>query len=300
MRKFIENQVGLVIFLGALLGFMVPGLSSIPSGYLLLIVASVIYLSCYNIKGLDYKSLSVGQIARFYVLRYLVLPFLTFYIVAILNKELAISITLLFLLPAGVSSPALSNIYGGNVALGLVLCLLTHALCPLLIPFVSQYTAGTLLSIDIAAMFLTLLITIVSPVLAFILTRKIRPVYKFCTNYNKLASVLLISAIGFAVIGMQKQMFLEKLPELPVLVLLTSLGMGSLFVYAWNIERQRPQRDRITYTIVSGFNNTALGVGVALLYFPPQTAFFVLVAEVPWCIAPIFFTLFIKRLNRSV
>jgi predicted Na+-dependent transporter len=299
MRKFIENQPGVCIFIGAVLGFILPGLSYFPSKSVLGILASVIFLACFNITGLDYKSISLRSFIQYYVLRYLALPYLMFQIVTRYSPELAISFTLYFLLPAGVSSPALSNIYGGNVTLGLMLCLFTHLMTPILIPFMCRETIGTLLAIDTKAMFFTLFITIISPVVLYFITRNIKTVNSFCTRYNRVASILLVSSIGTFVIGIQREMFLSNLQNIPLLFAYTALGMLFLFVYAWMTEYKEHLRNRITYTVVSGFNNTALGFGVALLYFPPYVALFLIVSEIPWCVAPLLFSPFIKKKQRA-
>ena len=183
MKKIIEKNPGFCILAGALLGLITPGISSTPSWFILVIVASVIYLSCFNIQLNDYKSLSAGDIGLFVLFRFILLPFLAFYLLNSFNSTIAVSICLLFLMPAGVSSPALSSIYNGNVSLGLIMCLLTHLITPLTIPLVCKFTVGKNLNLDIFDLFMTVFITVLAPFLFYLLTRNIKSFLVFFETF---------------------------------------------------------------------------------------------------------------------
>lgn len=287
--------MGLAVIIGALLGFVIPGLGALPSWLVLMNLGSVVFLACFRLSSFDLTQLRGGGLLIFFLLRFVLLPFISFFLLYPLLPELAGPITLLLSLPAGVSTPSLASIFSGSVVKAFALCLLTNLLCPFTIPFIAYYSLGKVVEIDLEALFLTLLLTIITPVLLYAVLRKVKRVNTFCTEYSRLLSIILVSTLGTLAIGMQKSHFINNMDRIPWLALVACCCFLLMFSAIWLLSRKSDEPTRLSYTIASGFNNTGLGIGISILYFPAETTLFLVVCEIPWCLAPWLFAAALGR-----
>ncbi|MBY0407244.1 MAG: hypothetical protein K2Q01_06085, partial [Rickettsiales bacterium] len=118
IRHVIESRFGLVLLSGALMGLALPGIDRLPNASAVLVLALLMFISCYRLRDGGFASVRVGQLLGFWVVRYSVLPAGMWLVAKGIAPDYAVGVFLLAVLPAGVSSPAIAHIYGGVVAPG--------------------------------------------------------------------------------------------------------------------------------------------------------------------------------------
>ncbi len=297
MRHFIETQLGLTFLIGAVLGLIFPYGASIPDYSVVLVLAVVTFISSYNIDLKALGGIFSRQTIIFCIVRFALLPVLLWYIAAHTFPEYALGVLLISLVPAGVASPALSHVYKGNVALACVITLITAAMALLLIPVLIGMLEQQDMDISMFSLFRTQMLCIVLPMALYVLLRKQRQIKAFSAEYGKFIAVTCVAAIIFIVITKERQNILQDpagliLPALITIVCYVAYAMVMMLFSA--------KRDTIiTYGVCSTFNNSALGVSLALIHLDTHSVLMTISSEVVWAIMPFIFQPLVQRYTRT-
>jgi len=283
--------------IGAAIGLIVPGWSVVPSGVVVALLGSIIYLACFRIGGLSPKLFSPQRIALFFVLRFIALPIVIFFCAQTIAPKYALPLVVLTAMPAGVSAAAFTGFFGGTVPLAFVLVVLTNISTPFLVPLLMQLTAGTVIRIDTVSIFRTLALAIFVPMALYFFTRRVSSIRSSVEQFGRSTTVVIVALIIMLVVGARREFFLDHPGDLPELLFMSSLGFLILFLSGWYMYPAGSREDRIACSVSSGCNNAALGVSIALMYFPPEVGLFLVISEIPWMIGPIVLR---RVLSRSV
>ncbi|MBN2031081.1 hypothetical protein JW824_12685 [bacterium] len=271
-----------MIFSGILIGLVIPGIESTPKELITLCLASNIFFSCFRVTKRDFSSLSLHRHFIFYGLRFLLLPAILFWIARQWIPGYAISVLLISLMPAGTASPAVALILEGNIGLTLSMLVFSSLFVPVTVPAAFFILHGASVSNNIGAIFISLILVVIVPVLVHLPLRSGNRFKKWAQINARFISALLVTAIIILVVGIGREAILSD----PTFIF-ESLGIVSIlyfiyYLFGWLSGFRTSQRDRIGLTVVSGVNNNALGTGIALLHFQPQVALFLIISEVPW------------------
>ena len=204
---------------------------------------------------------------------YLILPFSSFY---------ASCLFLLFVLPAGVTAPAFTNVFGGNVALALVLLILSSFLTPIVLPLLSGLLMTEVLEIDQFKLFSTLFITVIFPYLIHLPFRKNLNVKTWMQNHDSFISIVGIALIFSLAIAEYKSVLLSQPALIIPFFLIILAAFIVLYLAGWSIFYKASKPNKIAMLFNSGANNVALGVVISFLYFPAKTGIFFIVCEIVW------------------
>lgn len=295
LYRFIENHFGIVLLLSCLAGLFVPGIELLPNETAVFILALLMFLSCYKLQEGGFESMRWRDIVQFYVLRYGLLPVLLWAIARAIVPDYAVGVFLLSVVPAGVSSPAIGSIYGGAVAPGFAIVILSQLAAPFMIPlqftWLSHFDQGTAAHImpSPTQLFTTMVWCILVPMLVHALVKKHQSSAAWFTRHNKFLSVLLIAFVIALAIAKQKEVILASGWGLLGILLITILCYTIYMISGWYLAARQAYPARITYAACSVFNNAALGVSLALLHFPPSVLLFVAVSEIGWAMLPMMF-----------
>lgn len=185
-------------------------------------------------------------------------------------------------MPAGTASPAVALILNGNTGLTLSMLVFSSLLVPVTVPAAFYILQGTSVNDNIRAVFISLLLVVIVPVLIHFPLRPRDRFREWAQNNARFISALLITMIIILVVGIGRRSILSN----PAFIL-ESIGIVTLlyliyYLFGWLAGFGASQRDRIGFTVVSGVNNNALGTGIALLHFTPTVALFLIISEVPW------------------
>jgi predicted Na+-dependent transporter len=121
------------------LGFWLPGDYRACSPLIPVLLGGILYFSCLKIalaevvSGLRDGRLLV-RVAGLSLVKLLLLPSMTYLVVALIAPAWAPGVTLVAMMPAGMSSLALADLYAGSRMAALVFTLVSSVLCPLSIP----------------------------------------------------------------------------------------------------------------------------------------------------------------------
>lgn len=285
MKSFIQNNISLTLLTFLVLGLLVPGVTYIPSWTLPAILGIVIFFACFKIDLTEIKQIHLRHFFVFYILRFILFPTLFYYCAKALIPTFAPALFLLALLPPGTSSPAMSGIFKGNVALAFGLLVFGSLLTPFVMPFMVSAVMGQAISINIKSMLITLILSILLPIIFYLGLRSHKKLTHWSKEKGSVASIILIGLTLTVATAKRKDIILHAPSTLILPLIITILGMGILYIIGWVLMRKVSLKDKISYSLCSGANNLSLGIGIALLYFPPEVCLFLIVAEIPWILA---------------
>jgi BASS family bile acid:Na+ symporter len=303
MKSFIETHLGVMLSAGAVLGLFLPQAASLPAPTITVMLGFVIFLACLRIQTHDFGQVAWGQVILFWLGRFVVLPLILFSIGIVVAPDYATAILLLALLPAGASSPAFTNIFGGNVPTALFITLLSSAASVFLIPVLFETVGHMQVAVPSFKLFMTLLETIIIPAAIGFPLRGKFGLTQFSAQNGRLISVLLMSAIVVIIIAHQRQTILFD-PASLITPLIVAIACYAIFMGVALPLFARAPESRIAVFTSSTFNNTVVGFSLALIDFPTQVVLTMVMAQLCWCLLPLATQPMIarmrKRLNTSL
>jgi predicted Na+-dependent transporter len=185
MNDFAKRNFNLILFLSTVAGFLLPEFGEISGILILGVLSLIIFSSSFKVNfSIQFFKDRAALIFSFYLIRFILLPVACFYLILPFSPFYASSVFLLFVLPAGVTAPAFTNVFGGNVALALVLLILSSFLTPIVLPILSGVLMTEVLNINQSRLFFTLFITVIFPYIAHLPFRKNRDVTNWMQNHD--------------------------------------------------------------------------------------------------------------------
>lgn len=220
----------------------------------------------------------------FTAVRYIIIPVAIFYLVDGWDRFWAFALAFLFLLPPGVSSPAIVSLLKGNFQLAISILVFGNIIALLTIPLLVPVWMGMSGTISTGRLLFTLIVTIVIPFIIHLPLRKNR---RFSSGARQfLPTVTVISLSAITILGIAKNK--EHLTGNPSqLIWFLALGIGMyIFIFAmgWLFSPGRIQKDRVSAGIESAMNNIGLGVSLSILYFAPRFTLYYIAVQFSWII----------------
>ncbi len=290
------------MILFCLAGFLVPGLSRLPNESVAVALAVLMFFSCYRWR--DGGSGSSGNLWRdvgaFYLLRYGFLPAAIWSVLHKLAPDQATGAFLLSVVPAAVSGPVFTSLYGGAVPVAFAIVLISQFAAPFLIPLQFSWIGGLQSLPEPAHLFRTLALCILLPIAVYTFVRKHRASADFFYGQSKAAAVVLASFMISIAVAKQRDVILSGGTALLRPLLISTLCFLIYIAFAWFLTAFRPREQRIAYATCSGFNNAGLGVSLALLHFSAPVILFVAVSEMGWSLLPVMMRGFFGRTRKKV
>jgi predicted Na+-dependent transporter len=286
MLPFISRYFGLLLLVSCIIGMLVPSFGDITPRLVMFALAFIIFCSFFRI------DLSAGAIMadfalslKFYLSRFVILPVAIFFAVKWFSEFYALIMLLLFLLPAAVSSPSFTILFGGKPDLSLKILIYSSFLSVLAIPVMMGILPGSLVKVNAVDLLMTLVYTIVLPFLLHLPLRRAIAVRNAISRYNALFTLLGLSLIFIAATARNRPAILGN-PSLVALYALEAMGLYFiLYLVGYIIMKRQSRAERITMSISSGANNIGLGVTITALFFPGNMNIFFIVAQLAWVVA---------------
>ena len=283
MNDFAKRNFNLILFLSTVAGFILPQFGEISGILILCVLSLIIFSSSFKVDfSIDFFRERALLITSFYIFRFLILPVTLFYLILPFSSFYASCLFLLFVLPAGVTAPAFTNVFGGNVALALVLLILSSFLTPIVLPLLSGLLMTEVLEIDQFKLFSTLFITVIFPYLIHLPFRKNLNVKNWMQNHDSFISIVGIALIFSLAIAEYKSVLLSQPALIIPFFLIILAAFIVLYLVGWSVFYKASKPNKIAMLFNSGANNVALGVVISFLYFPVKTGIFFIVCEIVW------------------
>ncbi len=249
-------------------------------------VAAVMLFSCTKISVKDIREIDFKTASLFYILRFLLFPIAAYFIALYTVEEYATGVLIMALMPAGISSIPLANIFKGNPSLALIAMMVSHALIPFTLPLITSFALGKGIEVNSAHMMLTLSLTIFAPAaLYFCAAKRIPNVKNWMTINAQSFSIALIATMVAFVTAPQKLSILNDFTLTLWPLFITAILFLCFYLFAWVFAYKQKPAERRTYGIISGANNNALAAGLAAMYFGPSTILFCVLSEITWIAA---------------
>tara|TARA_R110002096_G_scaffold240324_6_gene432119 strand:- start:457 stop:1443 length:987 start_codon:yes stop_codon:yes gene_type:complete len=278
----------ILIFSGAALFY--PDLFTWFSGSLIVWGLGVIMLGMgLTLTFEDFKGVlklpKAGVIGVF--CQFVIMPFLGWGIGKLLKLNeidpmLAVGLILVSCCPGGTASNVVAFLARANVALSVMMTMVSTSVAILLTPVLTKWYAGALVEVDAVQMCLNMVKVVLLPVLLGLLanrylprfSQKLRPV-------SPLVSVIAIVLIVASIIGQQREIIFEagwRLLAAPALLHLGGFGLGYGVARLFGLKEENCR----TISIEVGMQNSGLGATLANRHFP------LTVAAVPCAISAVY------------
>ena len=281
--KFVNRYFSLILLSGSIAGLFLPSPGNLTNKIVIISLACVIFSSFFQI-SLSIKSLTshLSVSLMFCAARFILIPAIMFVAIKPFSHDYATIVLLNLLVPAAVSSPAFTMLFGGKTDLSLKILLFSSFLSIFSIPFMLALFSGSETEVPVTGMLITLVWTIFVPFILHIPLRKIKPLRNFMLHRNSLIAVIFLSVLGMVVTAKNKEVILGN----PALIIEYTLSALVVFVFMYLTGYALVSRFDIgvrrALTISSGANNAGLGVTITALFFPGEINVFFIIAQFVW------------------
>lgn len=300
-RVLLESYV-FILLLSLTIGLLLPQYAILFAPYGTFFLGIIFFLSALKIdlkeilKYLKDKKMVVA--VNFVML--IGLPVVVYYAMLFIYPDLAIAFLLLAAMPAGMTSPLLSEICGGKQSLALVLTISTSLLAPFTVPLMVGFLAGATVQVDTLGMFLSLVKVIFIP---FILANFVKYFWHHkikATYYTfKPISTILLGLLIMGIVAKQAETILGGL-NVTFLIEVAALFVLFAFFHAvgYYTVWWRKRDDRVTITICLTYLNFTLAIFLAGKFFDdPRIVVPVVLSVLPWSLLIIPFKYLTKKLK---
>ena len=284
---FFNSHLSLwVILLGGIAYFYPPAFLPIKP-YINVFFAITMFGIGLVITENDYKNIisSPKQILWGNLCQFTIMPLMALVtsFVFSLSPEITVGLVLTGSAPGAMTSNVISYLSDGDVAYSVSLTAVATMLSPLLTPFITLMLAGTLVPIPFLSMFLTIIYTVVVPLLLGFTIRRLFP--RFIVAIENLPPALSVAAIVIItsyVVAANKESLGKATLIIFAAVIFHNLSGMFLGFFAGKAARYSFKRQK-TLSIEIGMQNAGLGVILALEHFSKEVAIPAAIFTI-WCI----------------
>jgi len=304
--KFINTKLSLWVLIFAVIAYKFPFLFLSVKSYINVFFAITMFGIGLVITEEDYRNIirSPWQILYGNLCQFTIMPLLALVTSWLFNlsDEITVGLILTGAAPGAMTSNVISYLSDGDVAYSVSLTAVATILAPVLTPLITLFLAGKYIPIPFISMFITIIYTVVVPLLAGFAIRRMFPaVVKKLHDGPATISVLAIVVITSYVVAANR----DNLGQATALIFgavvfhnLTGMVLGFLAGKAARYDFRRTK----TLSIEIGMQNAGLGVVLALQHFSAEVAIPAAIFTI-WCIVSASFLVnfwkFFSRFNTA-
>jgi len=273
---FICGKFTLWIIVFSLLAFLQPASFKPIATYISYLLGFIMLGMGLTMSLDDFKLVFKYPKEVFYgvAFRYCIMPLIGYSVAKLLGlpPALAAGVVLLGACPSGTASNVMSFIAKGDTALSVTVSSVNTILAPVLTPYIFLLLAGTLIPIDVMALFIEIVKIVLLPVISGVVIRiiagktvdrldKIIPAFSVVLIISVVAAVVAVNAGKLATIGMVVMV---------AVFLHNSLGLLLGYGTARGVGMSEKKSRTITFEI--GMENSGLAVALAMAHLDPMAA----------------------------
>jgi len=296
--RFVSSNIVLWVILFAVLAYFHPDIFLIFKKTINWFFAGAMFGIGLVLKTEDYQNIIKSPLAVLFgtICQFTIMPLLSLSIGILLKlpDTVILGLVITGAAPGAMTSNVISYLSKADVAYSISLTTVSTFLAPVLTPLLTLWLVGTRIPVDFLAMFNTIVITVVVPLLAGFLIRKTIPaIVEKIEDVPPMISVLSIVMItSYVVAANVNNLKMATLIILIAVFLINILGMvvGYLAGYIPRFDLRRKK----TLAIEIGMQNAGLGVVLALKHFDETVAVPAAFYTI-WCI--ISATIFVRIVN---
>jgi predicted Na+-dependent transporter len=283
LQKFAGRYMSLILFAACLVGLFTPDIGHLTAYAILFLLFVIIFFSFFQL-DLRRESfmMNLQTSVWFSIVRFVVLPALVFFAIKPFSGFYAFAVFFLMLMPAGVSSPALTAMYRANMNLSLLILVFSSLIGLLSIPFLAPFFFSGAGQIKIIDLLKTLLITVVLPFLLHLPLRRNKKLTGWVNANLSVITVVSLCFLFILAIARNKAAILGNPSQLLWYSIIAIILYGSLYFSGWKLLFRMDTSSRISGSASSGMNNIGLAVSLAALYLPAEYTVFFITSEFAW------------------
>jgi predicted Na+-dependent transporter len=283
--QFIERYFWLFLLAGLLLGLWYPVFNDILMSLLkpvLMIMLLFVFLKTDLIHILE-KIRDIRLMTYTLIMYMLIIPILFFLSVNLFNPGFAAGVLLLTAMPAGVSSPTLTDIVKGNTTLSMSIVIITSLAAPFTVPLLFGLVKLNNISINPFAVFKDLAIIVFVPMIISQIIKKYFPLsiiksQHLFTSFN----VILLLFIVYAVIGSQRELIMGDPAGIIRKLVFLYLIFILLHIIGYMMGYKQSKENRVAFIIGAAYMNNGMAIVLAATHFDTSVLILMVLSEIPW------------------
>jgi len=285
INQVIEKYFWIFLIMGILLGIWQPVAFETPKFLPKILLGMMLFFVFLKIDALEIiEKMKNFKLMTYIALVYMIIiPLLFFVLVNIFDRQLALGILLLTAMPAGVSTPALTDILKGNISLAMSIAIVTQIIAPFTVPLLFWMIGTKGLDINKLLLFKDISILVFSPlVLAQVIKKYFPAVINRTQHLFTSANIFLLFAFVYVAISSQRSIILGN----PVSLLWKTSVLYLVFIIlhavGYFICYRESKENKIALSITSAYMNNGLAIVLASTYFGPGILVLMVLSEIPW------------------
>jgi bile acid:Na+ symporter, BASS family len=283
--RFVENYFWLLLMAGIGLGLGYPVYNDFFMSLLkplLMVMLLLVFLKTDLVHILTHvKNYRLMVVLVFLLM--IVIPLSLFMGLTMIDREFAIGILLLTSMPAAVSSPTLTDIVKGNIALSSGLAIVTSLVAPFTVPFLFRIINYDQLAIDSLEMFTDLAVLVFIPLLLSVLIKKIIPAtVERAKNKFTAVNIAIIFIMVYAAMGSQRTLIFTDSVNILRMIGFLYIIYIILHLTGYLIAFNQNRESKIAITIGTAYRNNGMAIVLAAIHFEPAILVLMVLSEFPW------------------
>lgn len=215
------------------------------------------------------KDVILGCLSQFTIM-----PILAFIVSRLLNlpPDLSVGLILVGCCPGGTSSNVMAYIAKGDVALSVTLTSVATLMAPFLTPALTLFLGGTMISVSMSSMFVSILKVVLLPIVLGLLFNRFLP--KLVDEFTKivpLISITCLCCIVGPIVGKNVNQLLTS-GWLILIAVIIHNSVGYLMGYFIASKIGLEEAKKRTMSIEVGLQNAGLATSLSMSHFTPLTA----------------------------
>lgn len=277
---FVRDKYSYIIISSLILGIAVglytnyPGLilKKFSIAFIIVMIASMGFTITFKSFALalrDLKGFSFGM-----ALNFIFAPLLCYAVaLTVRDPNIAVGLILIGAVPCAGMAMVWAGLLDGDVPLAVVINTGTMMIAPFAIPLIMLLLAGSYIKINALGMFLSLIYTILLPVLAGIFAREVaekrmgKKVMAYIPIFPAISALCAVFLM-FIAVNTSIPIILKNLQLLLPLLLSSAIIFPSLFAFAYVISSKLFNKAKnIAITYSCGMKNLPIALGIAIMSF---------------------------------
>jgi bile acid:Na+ symporter, BASS family len=285
VHLFIEKYFWIFLLGGIILGLAFPVYNDFLMSLLkpfLMLMLFLVFLKT-DIQHIFQSMKNYRLMSFIVIINMAIIPVIFFFIVNIFDSSLALAILLLTAMPAGVTTPALTDIVKGNTALSASIVIATSVIAPLTVPLLFWIIGNNDLSVSPWLLFKDLASIVFLPMIISQIVKKYFPkIIEKNSHLFTSVNIIVLAVMVYAVMGSERDVMLGESKSVLWKLGFLYLVFILLHVFGFITGYREDKEGKVAITIGSAYINNGMAIVLAALYFEPSILFLMILSELPW------------------
>jgi BASS family bile acid:Na+ symporter len=282
---YIEKYFWIFLISGLILGLIFPVYNDFLMSLLKLFLIAMLFLVFLktDVSHIIHKMKNYRFMVFVVMMNMIVIPVLFYFPIKFFDETLALGVLLVTSMPAGVATPALTDLLKGNTALSAGIVIATSLIAPVTVPLLFMVIGMNNMSVDPWSLFKDLAIIIFIPMILSQLVKRYFPQIIDRTNHLFTSvNVFILAILVYTAMGSQRNIILSNPVNLIWQTAFLYLVFILLHIFGYFMGYSEDFKGKIATTIGAAYMNNGMAIVLAAVYFDPSILFLMVISELPW------------------